>query len=155
MNKPRNPKSRSALDRHGAAVVEAALILPVLVVLTLSAIDIAQYVNLTQSVTNASREGARLVSRNENDSVSEVEIAIRSYLQDSLPNMSAAQIANAMTITILDKDDNPIPNGDLSTLKSGDPVSFQVDFDYAAVRWLPGPSWNGNSSQCRTVCRRE
>jgi len=155
MNIRRNHDRHSASGRHGAAAVEAALILPVLVILTLGSIDIAQYVNLSQLVTNASREGARLISRKQSEATTDIENAVRSYLQDSLPQLSAAQISAATTITIRDKNDGPIANGDLTTIESGDPISVEVAFDYSVVRWLQGPNWNGNSSQCKTVCRRE
>lgn len=146
---------RLAGHRRGAAAVEAALILPFLVIVTLGAMDLAQYVNLSQLVTNASREGARQLSRSESESTQDVEDAVRSYLADSMPQVSPAKIAEATDVTIRDENGQPIRNGDLTTVESGDPVSIEISFDFSAVRWLPGPSWNGNTSQCRTVCRRE
>lgn len=141
--------------RRGAAAVEAALVLPLLVIVTLGAIDLAQYINLSQLVTNASREGARLVSRSGNESTKEVEDAVRSYMADSLPQLSPAKISEAMKITIQDKNNQPVQDGDLTKVEPGDPISIQIAFDFSAVRWLHGPNWNGNTSQCRTVCRRE
>jgi Flp pilus assembly protein TadG len=148
-------KTESAFHRRGVAALEAALMLPLLVILTLGSIDIAQYVNLSQLVNNASREGARLVSRNGNESTRDVEDAVRSYMEDSFPQLSAAEISEATTITIRDEHSDPIANGDLTTIESGSRLSFEVVFNFSAIRWLNGPSWNGNTSQCQTICRRE
>lgn len=146
-------KSQSATGRRGAVAVEAALVLPVLVIVTLGAIDIAQYVNLSQRVTNASREGARMISRTGVDSTKDVEQAVRNYLKDSYPHLTDAKVAAATKIAIRDKANRPVPGGDLTNIPSGDQVSMDVAFDFSAVRWLQGPNWS--ASQCRTVCRRD
>lgn len=112
-------QTRPAFNRRGAAAVEAGLVLPILIILTLGAVDLAQYINLSQLVTNASREGARLVSRNGSASSQEVEDAVRSYLADCFPQVPTAKISKATTITIRDKDNQPIANGDLTTIESG------------------------------------
>lgn len=142
-------------SRHGAAAVEAALLLPLLVILTFGALDLAQYVNLSQLVANASREAARVASRSDTQSTQDVINALGNYMAECFPQLSPATITNAMTITVRDQYNQPIPNGDLTTIESGDPIALEVSFDFDAVRWLSGPQWNGNISECRTVCRRE
>ncbi|MEE9275800.1 MAG: TadE family protein [bacterium] len=51
---------RRAVRDRGQAVVEFALLLPVLIVLIMGVIDIARAYNVLQVVTNAAREGARV-----------------------------------------------------------------------------------------------
>lgn len=149
MNNPSKP------NRGGAAAIEAALVLPVLVILTLGAIDISQYINLSQVVANTSREGARMISRHETKSTTDAENTIRAHIKGSYPQLTDAQVAASTKIAIRDKNNQPIAGGDLTKIDTGDLVSCDVAFDFSAIRWLDGPSWNGNSSQCKTVFRRE
>ena len=45
--------------RKGAAAVEFALVAPLLVLLVLGSVDIGQFINTSQVLNGASREGAR------------------------------------------------------------------------------------------------
>jgi Flp pilus assembly protein TadG len=57
---PRRPASRKRRDRQsGVAAVEFALLLPILLTLTLGAIEWGFFFFVDQRVTNAAREGAR------------------------------------------------------------------------------------------------
>jgi Flp pilus assembly protein TadG len=80
-------RRRSSRPRRGAAAVEAALTMPILIIITFGSIDVTQYMNLAQQVTNASREGARLVSRATTDSVEDVENAVLDYMANSMPTV--------------------------------------------------------------------
>lgn len=53
---------RSAPRRRGAALVELAVVLPVMVVITLGAIETANAIYLKQCLTSIAYEGARLAS---------------------------------------------------------------------------------------------
>ena len=53
---------RKSPSRSGVAAVECALAAPVLMLLVLGAIDIGQYANVHQKVSDASREGVRVGS---------------------------------------------------------------------------------------------
>jgi hypothetical protein len=164
--------------RSGVAAVEAALMLPLLVIVTFGAIDLAQYITLGQVVCNASREGARIASRNDVKSIEDVENAITQYLANSMPHLSENQLAAAACIQIstqdgdvayFDDDDYAETSGNghghghahghgsdsssTSTLKSGDPISIQISFDFSSIRWLRGISYSDPSTT--TVCRRD
>jgi len=154
-NQIHRPTRRPA--RSGSAAVEAALILPLLIIVSIGAIDIAQYINLAQLVSNASREGARVACRSGTHTVDEVEIAIVDFLSDALAHLSAEELAAAVEIEILDgADDSEIPAGDLTTIESGGSVSVHLSFDFAKVRWIAGPSyWNNDVQESKTICRRE
>ena len=146
--------------RSGVAAVEAALMLPLLVIVTFGAIDVAQYINLGQVVCNASREGARIASRIDCESVEEVETVIAEYLASSNPQLSAEELTSALNIRIRklgevtpDYDDTVIAGGKLDTVGSGNPISIEVEFDFSMIRWLSGLPLGDPSST--THCRRE
>ena len=149
-----NKRLRRRADREGGAVVEAALILPVLIILMLGVIDIAQYINLAQVVSNASREAARVAARTETDSFSEVQTAAVSYLSDMFPNVSESEMSEAVVLEIRDANGNSIT--DLSSVESGAQLSAYLKFDFKTIRWLAGVDyWSGSSDQSSTVFRRE
>jgi len=56
-------KSHSSVHRRGLAVVEVAMLLPLLVLLIFGAIELANAVFLKQSLTVAAYEGGRAISR--------------------------------------------------------------------------------------------
>ncbi|MGI9518589.1 MAG: TadE/TadG family type IV pilus assembly protein [Pirellulaceae bacterium] len=147
---------RTANSRGGAAVVEAAIILPLLVLIAIGGIDVGQYINLSQTVTNASREGARLASRDSHESVADVEAGVLHLIQDAFEHVSESTIANATTIVVRGADGTVVPNGDLTLVESGDPLSVEVTLDYSAFRWINGANyWSADNQSKVTVCRRE
>ena len=148
--------SKLKANRRGSVAVEAALIMPFLIIVTLGAIDISQYINLAQLVTNASREGARIASRHSTSTVSDVESVVTDYLSETCPQLTAEELDNALLVTVSDANGVAIPNGDLTALASGEEISVRVDFDFSVIRWLQGPDYSsGNVNVSETYCRRE
>ena len=147
----------SRFNRPGAAAVETALVLPLLMIITLGAVDVAQYINLAQLVSNASREGGRTASRNSAKTVSDVEITIEDFLADALWYVPRETIEVALVIDVRNGETGgEIAEGDLATIESGAPVSVVVSFDFSQVRWLSGPSyWNNDVQVSTTLCRRD
>lgn len=144
-------------NRGGAVVVEAALMLPFLMIVTFGAIDLAQYINAGQLVTNTSREVARTASRNKTQSVTEVQATALSYLQESIPNFPD----NGVTVTVEQvsfsqnggTQTSPINDEELGDVESGDAISVTVNVDFSLIRWLPG--FDYGPLQTTTVCRRD
>ncbi len=146
--KPSRIRSRA---RCGVAAVEFALVAPLLIGITLGAIDVGRFINVGQIVNDASREGARQASRNMATNVSAVESAVLSYLSDALgvPNLTA-------TVNVSDSLGAPILYGDLTTIASGSAVSVEVTLEYDQVRWMTGfPGVSGKTLTTTTVVRRE
>jgi Flp pilus assembly protein TadG len=56
----RHAKPRRVLDERGQALVEFALILPIILLLVMGMLEFARAWNTRQAVTDAAREGARL-----------------------------------------------------------------------------------------------
>ena len=146
--KPSRIRSRA---RCGVAAVEFALIAPLLILTMLGAIDVGRFINVAQTVNDASREGARQASRNTETKVSDVESTVSSYLSNALgvPNLTA-------TVNVSGSSGVPISDGDLTTISSGSSVSVKVALEYDKVRWMAGfPGVSGKTLTTTTMMRRE
>lgn len=156
-------RCRSNHSRQGAVVIEAAVLLPLLIIVTFVAIDISQYINTGQQITNASREAAQLASQTTTTSTEEIQQACIAYFASTIPYLSREEIEAATTVTVqrvisnsnTDEDlrFSDINGTQLDAVPSGDALAVVVDFDYEAVRWISGPAYPMQS--IRTVCRRE
>lgn len=149
-------RTRHAYPRTGAAAVEAALVLPLLIIVTFGAVDIAQYINMSQVVANASREGALVASDFDTRALEDVENAIKELLQQCYPRLTSDELNDAVTIEIHDQHDAPIFPANLTSIPAGDPVLVRVGIDFSAIRWLQGPQYgNNNIKVAHSVGRRE
>ena len=99
-----NPSART--DR-GAALVEFALILPLLVLLVFGIIEFGRGYHTKTTLTHAAREGVRVAALDSGDPVSTV--------RDAAPNLNAAGIS--VTVT-------PSP------CVAGQPVTVTVEYDH-------------------------
>ncbi len=146
---PHVPAARK--HRQGIAAVEFALLCPILLILFLGIVEVGQFVNVGQSVSNASREGARIAARQATSTVSEAQTAVSDYLTDMHPTMPAS----AVQTTISDAS-GPVAGGDLTTVATGSPIYVQVTVQFDPVRWLNGLTLlDGRSVTKTTVTRRE
>ena len=137
--------------RQGAACVEFTLLCPILLLIFLGIVEVGQFVNVGQSVSNASREGARIAARQATSTVSEVQTAVSDYLTDMHPTMPAS----AVQVTV-DDTSGPVASGDLTTIATGSPIYVQVTVQFDPVRWINGlPLLNGRTVTKTTVTRRE
>jgi Flp pilus assembly protein TadG len=76
----RKPPGLASSSRHGIAAVECAFVAPLLTLLVLGAIDVGQYANIYQKVSDASREGARAAVRTQTLTTSQVNTDVMNYL---------------------------------------------------------------------------
>lgn len=121
--------------RRGAAAVEAALLAPLLVIVTLGAIDIGQLINVAQVQSNAARMGTRMACRNGMADATTVRESVREYVANSFPAREASEIYTAVEVTVCKEDGTEI-GSDLDLIPAGDPVFVRVNIDFSAVRWL-------------------
>lgn len=115
-------RGRTARDQRGAAVVEFALILPVLVMLVFGIIQFGRAYNTTISLTAAAREGARLLSLD--GTVAEVETRVR----DSAPSLNP----DLITISPIT---SPCTPGSLAEVRATYPLAWDIPL-------LGGGTWN-------------
>jgi hypothetical protein len=120
-----NQLSRSSLERseqgqRGVAMVEFAIILPLLLVLTFGIIEFGLVLYNKQVITNASREGARagIVAADPRYDATYIESVVDTYVADNLVTFGA------------DKDPDVYVNGYSSNPSLGDELKVDVEFDY-------------------------
>ena len=123
-------------QRQGAATVEFAVVVPVLMILILGLIEYAQVINVSQTVSNASRRGARLAARSTTGKVSEVKDFVTNYVASSLPKTPADKIAAAVKVTVANGAGVALTDSDLNSASSGSSLTVEVTFTYDTVRWL-------------------
>jgi len=127
---------------------------PLLFGLLMGAIDVGQYVNVGQTVSDASRDGARLAAQNEVTSSSTVQTAVLNFLGNTFPKISSGTLATATTVTVRDSGNNVVT--DLSAVSAGSELRVQVDLSFDYVRWAPSVGLGNNRTlSVITVTRRE
>lgn len=86
LTRPSGPQGTTPLQQRGAAVVEFALILPILLALLVGGIDASLALYDKAVITNASREGARagIVARNPLVSDAQIRQVVHQYTQGAL-----------------------------------------------------------------------
>lgn len=125
--------------RIGAAVVEFAVVAPLLVLLVTGMLEFGRMVMVQQVLTNASREGARAAIVG-NTTTGEVEEVVADYT-------TAGGIPSVTTNITPDP-----PN----TAAYGDPVSVTVSVPFSSTSWVPSPFFLGSTTLSATsVMRRE
>jgi Flp pilus assembly protein TadG len=138
------------------AAVEAALVTPILVVLSLGAVDAGQFANCYQKVSDASREGARVAARFRTNDVATVEAVVRTYLQEMFPGVPEATLTAATQITVRDSSGNVITGATLGSLGTGAQVELEVSMQFDLVRWMNAiPVLGGRTVTTTTMMRRE
>lgn len=99
---------------RGAAAVEFALILPVLLIMVLGMLEFSRAYNTQISLSNAAREGARVMAIHD-DSDQAIEAAIA-----AAPSVSPAIGAGDVTISP-------------ASCSPGDQIEFQIDYDLSLM----------------------
>jgi Flp pilus assembly pilin Flp len=115
-------------DERGAAAVELALVMPILVMLLFGIIEFARVWNLKQTLTDAAREGTRIAVVSERMNLTQVQ------LEDSVKR-TVTRIAK---LAMLDTDLLAIvPNvgGDPGTTAE---VALTYPYDPLFGAWFPG-----------------
>ena len=136
--------SRSRKNRkgeRGTAIVEAAFILPVLLLLLSGVLEFGQIFMIKQVITNAAREGARLgaINLDNTEALSTANTISQDYLERSGMDMSAVNVDSIF-----------------SELSGNRAIQVTINYDYTSrlAGWGPGIS-DSISLRSRTVMRRE
>ncbi|HZK13246.1 MAG TPA: TadE family protein, partial [Desulfobaccales bacterium] len=75
---------RRSRGQEGAAAVEFAIILPILLVLTLGALDLGHMYFVDHLITNASREGARYAAKYTFPTAEPTSAQVSNYVKSTL-----------------------------------------------------------------------
>ena len=116
--------------RRGAATVEVAAVLPLLVLLTFGIVEIGWYVHVAQVVHNAARQGARAAVRLENSNP-EVEAIVLDCLQTDAGIASSAVDVELTRLDWEGAEQYQIMS--LDTNEEGQPVRVSVSVDYSGA----------------------
>ena len=105
-------------NQEGAAVVEFALVLPMLVMLAFGIIEFSLLLYDKSVITNASREGARagIVSQSPRVSEGEIKIVVDNYCKDHLITFSTGTV--------------PVTDVDWEGMSFGDDLTVNVSYSY-------------------------
>ena len=109
--------------RTGAAVVEFAIVAPVMILLTMGMMEVGRLVMVKQLLVNASREGARLAAL-PGTSTDEVIAQVRMELEGA--SVTKANISVTPSI--------------LASAGAGTPVTVNISVNAADVSWVPNPA---------------
>ncbi len=115
-------------SHRGVACVEAALVLPVIVLLTFGFIEIGYYVNCHHVLHDAARQGARAAVRPENSNPE-----VRATVLAALNNAFAVD-ADAVTVRISKLTDSGAEQYEVMNLsdnEQGETIRVTVTVDYA------------------------
>lgn len=137
--KNRRHRARNKLERVGAALVEFAIIAPIMMLFTLGLIEMGRMTMVKQLLVNISREGARLATLPAATSVD-----VQSEIEELLEN---SRVFNA-NVTI-----NP---SILSSSNAGSMVTVTISVRTEDVSWLRTPIFmSGMTIEGSTSMRRE
>jgi Flp pilus assembly protein TadG len=114
---------RRRRTRRGAAVVEFALVAPILLLLVVGTVEVGRAIMVKDTITVASREGARVAGNSAITSIPAVQSAVDNYL-------AGAGISGATTT---------VSPSSLSGVADGQPVTVTVSVPYSQVSWVPSP----------------
>ena len=114
----------------------------------------AHPVNANQKVGCASRRGARVATRFETTSESEVRASVVEYLEGAFP--SASGVGSAAQVSVTDAGGTALSGGDLTSIQPGSQLMVNVTLPYDTVRWIKGLGYlGGRSVRTSTAMRRE
>jgi Flp pilus assembly protein TadG len=130
-----------AQPRHGAAVVEFAVVAPLLFALALGIIEFGRAMMVLELLNNAARAGCRAGVLN-GSSNTDVNSAITTALTGSGVNSPSTTI------------DVNGSQADVSTSQTGDTISVTVSVGADAVTWLPVPQFLGGKTLTGIVAMR-
>ena len=151
----RKSQRRPSVSRRGAAAVECAIIAPLLTLLLLGAIDVGQFANMYQKVSDASRHGARVAANNGTSTTASVETAVMNYLQQACPNVAPATLDSATTVTVMNSAGTTM-SGSLAAVTTGTQLRVRVTMQFEPVRFISGfEGLDGSQITTTTMMRRQ
>ncbi len=143
--------TRGAQRRRGAATVEFAVVIPVLLTFILGIVEIGRLVMVAQVNTNAAREAARYAAQGGADTAT-VDSYTRTYLTAAGINSAAAGSGSAVTIAIEFQSGSAwTATTDPSALPSGTPIRATVSANFSKQSWLPTEFFVGKNQQVQGV----
>jgi Flp pilus assembly protein TadG len=130
-SKPIGAGVRPRARRGGAAAVELALTLPLMISILTGLWEVSRVVEVQQILYNAAREAARQAATGQYTNAQVQQIAL-TYLQFGLNDTSGTMTATA-TVTVTDLTN---PGTDVSNATTLDQLQVVVSIPFSSVRWI-------------------
>ena len=142
------PRRARRSDREGAALVEAAVVLPIFFLAILGIFEFGRAMMVGQLVTNAAREGARRAILYGSEQA-EVTTHIQDFLRDA-GGIDPDDVSLYVTFSPGPDHAGP-PVTSLATCESGDRVTVEVAVPWdkagwGTLRWLSGKSFRSSAT---------
>ncbi len=134
-----------SIRRPGAAMLEFAIVLPILLTLVLGIVEMGRVMMLNQVATNATREACRRAVI-----PGATDAAVTKIVHDYLNSAGVSE--EGRTVSVLGANGQ---SASLVTLRSHDPVTIEVQFPYAGNTWGFTRFVGGASLVSRATMRRE
>jgi Flp pilus assembly protein TadG len=132
----RNRRRANIRRRRGVAAVEAAVLLPLALMLMLGTWEVGRMVEVSQVLNNAAREGGRSASTGQYSN-SQVQQTVLNYL------MNAGLPSTLATVTVNDLTN---PGSDCTAAKEMDQLQITVSIPFTVVRWSAATLVTNNST---------
>lgn len=113
--------------------MECALVLPIMATLAMGIAEFGQALKISQILSQAAREGARL-SIDADSTSAEVTTIVKGTVAAST-GLNAADVT--VTITVTRPDGSPAPSNEVAFAAKDDVCHVEVTFPYASVRYVP------------------
>jgi len=124
--------------QRGTAVVELAIVLPLLVFLALMICEGSEFLRVHQIINNAAREGARLSSLPENENkTADIVTRVKDYVT---ANLSADELSTPISVTVDQAAQVTAASGTMVKLSR-----VTVSYPYS-LQFLPGIPFYGGAS---------
>lgn len=138
--RPRVSEAQSS-RRKAAAMVEFALVLPILTVLSMGIAEFGQALKVGQLLSQATREGARVAITGEYTNAQVTQI-----VQNTLVASTAIDASDiTVTITVTNPDGTPAGSNEVSTAATDDLCKVEASIEFTSVNFVP-TSFLGNSA---------
>lgn len=133
-------KKQLTQSQKGSALVESALVMPVILLLLFGLLEFGQILRIQQALTNAAREGARVgaIHLDSSQALDSASAVTQDYLERTGVNLTNVKVSPAF-----------------SELNGIQALQLKIDYDYVShlSGWVPGLDTIGLRS--RVVMRRE
>lgn len=137
---------RPTAARTGAAVVEFAVIAPLLLLLSLGMIEVTRAAQVKMTLGDAVRNGAR-IGIQPNQANADVQTAVEDVLKQN-----GIDVANAtITIEVKKDDKSPWKKAEVGTAERGAWVKVSVQLALTDVGWVAPMMFSGGARQTESL----
>lgn len=144
-------RDRKKPERRGAALVEAAVVLPLLLLIVMGIIEFGRAMMVVQLITNGAREGARRAVLDGSTNTI-VEQHVKSFLSGAI-GCNAGDLTVAITLT--PDAGNSTTGNEVAAAQAGDLVNVNISVPYDKVSYINAGFLGGKAVRAQSTMRHE